>query len=202
MAKIIVPVGYPTGAHFPAKGETEELEYNVVIGKDLVARPSAEYYQAWQLLFTDGEAHRELRFTRDHLIKLIEDAGLEDPAELVDTIEERGLIANFEVDDKSSITFLKKYRLIPQGIGAGNTQADPTMFNIQIGDRIVVSLMYDLYGLWMGNESWSSMWDRFRNYTKNRPNVPDLDNDRLSYVFAASIPGIVASGAGFLMKAT
>jgi hypothetical protein len=199
VAKIIVPVGYPTGAHYPAKGETEALEYSLVLSRDVMITPTPDYYQAWRLLFSDPEAHRELRFTMDHAVKLAEDAGLENAAAIYDALQQNGLLASFEVDDKSSITFLKNHRLVPQGVGLGNTEDDPTMFHIQLGPDVVISLMYDVYTLWMGADTWPTMWENFREYAKNRGRLP-IGNDQLSYIFAAAIPGIVAAGAGFVTR--
>lgn len=196
MPRIIVPIGYPAGVQYPVDGD-EEPTYNIIITKDQVFEPSGEFYAAWSLLFSDPEAHQELRFTKDHLLKLARKAGIEEAPEMYDMLEDRGLLTSFEVDKDSSIDFLKKHRMSPQGIGLGNSIEDPTMFRIQVGDNIAISLMYDLYVLWMGAEHWSSMWDIFQSYSRQRGNVP-LTNEQLIYLYAASVPGMVSAGVAFL----
>lgn len=198
MSKILVPIGYPTGAQYPAYGEGE-LKYSITVGKNRMSEPSEEFYRAWSLVFADPEAHKELRFTRDHLLSLAKKAGIDEAAEMYDLLEQHGMLASFEVDKDSSIDFLKKYRMTPQGVGLGNTREDPTMCRIQIGDKIAISLMFELYYLWQGADSWPSMWEVFLSYSEGREKTgAPLTNDQLSYLYAASVPGMVASGVAFL----
>lgn len=199
MAKIIVPVGYPAGAIHPAEGEDEELQYSVIIGKDLLASVPPDLYPLWQLLFTDPDAHRELAFTREHFGKLAEVAGYEVPHEALANLEEISLFAEYEPTDKSSITFLKKHRLVPQGEGIGNTAEDPTMFHVRVGGEIAISLMFDFYTLWMGADNWPNMWEMVKSYSKHRTGAP-FNTEELGMLFASSIPAIVAASTGYLTR--
>lgn len=201
MTEIIVPVGYPGGALHPGEGQSAGTSYTIIVGQNLMAKPSEDYYTAWKLLFSDPETHRQLNFTREHYLKLAEDARIHDPTELLNVLEERGACASFEVDTESSFDFLKKHQLQPQGNGLGNTPDDPYNFRIQTGEQAVLTVMPDVYNLWLGAGSWPSMWATYQAYVKTPTESHPLSPQQIGHLFAASIPVIVASGAGFVMRA-
>ncbi|GAA1677235.1 hypothetical protein [Fodinicola feengrottensis] len=195
MPKIVVPVGYPMGISHPADDAGEPAYYEVLVGQDQ-ATLTESGQRLWSLAFSDHDAHREQRFTLQHLENLAQANGISDP-DVMGSLLKSGLLVEFEVGERSSIDFLKHHNLHPNGMGVGNTPDDPSMFKIAVGGQVVLTLHHDLYVLWSGSIRFPSMWDQVRNYQKYRTGAP-LSGEQLGYLFAATVPVILAAGAGYL----
>lgn len=193
--KIIVPVGYPMGVRHPIDEQDEPAYFEVLVGRDQ-AKLSEPASRLWSLAFSDPEAHRELRFTRQHLEQVAANAGLTDMG-MMEEMLKGGLLVEYDDTERSSIDFLKRHNLHPTGSGVGNTPDDPSMFNVAVGNGIVLTLQHDLFVLWSGSIRFASLWDSVRDYSKHRGNAP-LSTNELGVLFAATIPAILAAGAGYL----
>ncbi|WP_163512752.1 hypothetical protein [Fodinicola acaciae] len=194
MPKIIVPVGYPMGVRHPIDEQDEPAYFEVLVARDQ-AKLSEPASRLWSLAFGDPDAHRELRFTRQHLEQLAANASVD--ASMLDELIKGGLLVEYDETERSSVDFLKRHNLHPTATGVGNTPEDPSMFKVAVGNEVVLTLQHDLFVLWSGSIRFPSLWDSVRDYSKHRGNAP-MSTNELGILFAATIPAILTAGAGYL----
>lgn len=193
--KIIVPVGYPMGVRHPIDEQDEAAYFEVLVARDQV-KLNQVTSRLWTLAFSDPEAHREQRFTRQHLEQIGAHNDITD-TDVLESLFKTGLLVEYETSERSAVDFLKKHNLHPAAVGIGNTPDDPSMFRIAIGDQVVLTLQHDLFVLWSSSIRFPSLWDSVRTYAKYGGGGPFSANE-LGVLFAATIPVILAAGAGYL----
>ncbi|WP_163573442.1 hypothetical protein [Fodinicola feengrottensis] len=131
MAKVIVPVGFDNGPRYAADN-TETDYYEIVLAHGDSAELPPDAYRVWTLAFADLQAHRDLVFTRERLVKLAA-AGpetVEQAETLVESLIQSDALAEYEPGTQSAIDFLRGHRMFPFAEGMGSTRERPEMFRI------------------------------------------------------------------------
>lgn len=196
MTKIIVPVGFDIGIrHAVDPSETEH--YEIVLSNDDGAELPADAYRVWVLASADLEAHRDLVFTRERLVKLAA-AGpetVEQAESIVDGLLEARVLAEYEPGTPSAIDFLRQHRMFPFAEGMGSIPERPEMFQIGRNGEVLLEVFSDIYSIWALNLNNTSLWSIVEEFGQG---PGPLDAEETGYMFAQVVPTLVALRLGYL----
>jgi hypothetical protein len=143
MSERVVTIGQSVGA------VGDEGVLTVRVGADYLDL-SADEYLLW-LLSMGAEDRAEMR-------SIAVDERLDDPDAVIARLVERGLVVVFD-DEADLREVFSRYRLIAQGYGLGNTEAEPDVFtvaNLDASPRMGMNVL--LYSVW--GASWHGpLWN-------------------------------------------
>ena len=183
---LIFPIGHGVGARRVRRG---------VSFHDL----SDAEFVVWTAAHGTPEALRdEQPWLRRHVV---EAAGVDDPAAVLDTLLEQGLLV--EVDGDGAAGFARAHRVMPLMLGLGPVADDRSLFDIGFLGQPVLSVGHVVYDLWQ----WSPMDDTLWATCESAADVarragstdPDYtDPDRLVTGFLDSLNALVCVHAACL----
>ncbi|WP_163510475.1 hypothetical protein [Fodinicola acaciae] len=197
MTKIIVPVGFDNGPRYAASESTSSY-YELLLSHDEGLELPADAYRAWTLAATDLQAHQDLAFTRERLIKLAS-AGPENVEQaegIIQGLVEAGALAEYEPGTQSAIEILRRHRMFPFAQGMGNTPDRPDMFRIGRNGEVLLEVYSDIYSVWSLNLDNSNIWEMIEEFCQ--PPAP-LSAEETAYMFAQALPTLVTLQLGYLM---
>jgi hypothetical protein len=196
MAKIIVPVGFDNGLRYAADAQ-EADHYEIVTAPGRSADLPDDAYRVWALAFADVEAHRDLAFTRERLVKLAA-AGLEtvEQAELiVEGLVRAGALAEYEPGTASVTSFLRSHRMYPFAEGMGSTREKPDMFRIGRNGEVLIEVYSDIFSIWTLNLDSPNIWAMIEWFCE----APSpLTSEETGFMLAQVLPTLVALRVAYL----
>lgn len=197
MAKIIVPVGFDNGLRYAAD-ESETDHYEILTASGRTADLPVDAYRVWTLAFADLQAHSDLNFTRERLVKLAA-AGPEtvEQAELIiEGLLRAGAMAEYEPE--SPIDFLRTHRMYPFAEGMGSTREKPDMFRIGRNNEVLIEVYSDIFSVWTLNLDSPNIWAMIQWFCE--PPSP-LSAEETALMFARIVPTLIALRVGYLRPA-
>jgi hypothetical protein len=200
MAKIIVPVGFDNGPRYAAD-ESETDHYEIIASPGQSFDLPDDAYRVWVLAFADLEAHRDLAFTRERLVKLAA-AGPETPEQvemIVEGLVSGGALAEYEPGTASALDFLRGHRLYPFAEGMGSTREKPEMFRIGRNGEVLLEVYSDIYSIWSLNLDSPDIWTMIEWFCE--PPSP-LTADETGFMFAQVVPTLLALRLGYLRQSS
>jgi hypothetical protein len=184
---LIFPIGHGVGARRVRRG---------VSFHDL----SDAEFVVWTVAHGRPEAlPDEQPWLRRHVLDAA--AGVDDPAAVLDTLLERGLLV--EVDRAAATGFARAHRVMPLMLGLGTIAEDRSLFGIGFLGQPVLGVGHVVYDLWQ----WSPMDDTLWATCESAAEVarragstdPDYtDPDRLLDGFLDSLNALVCVHAACL----
>lgn len=126
---------------------------------------------------------------------------LTDPAPLVSSLLERGLLVEFDPIAGPLQELFGRLRLLPQGQGLGSTPDDPARHRIGFGGQPVAEVTSNVYQLWSFSLTFPSLWDACVDMAAAADagsGALDVSPEALAREVGAAVPLLVSAGAAFL----
>ncbi|MBO0829401.1 MAG: hypothetical protein J2P24_16635 [Streptosporangiales bacterium] len=209
MAMVIVPVGMMLGEYFRPGGEPSSApeHWHISVG-GYAEHLTNDEVKVWAAAMLEPETQARLEGTREALERTVgtrAEGAVADPAPVVDRLLDRGLLVEFDPVDGDLEAFARRHRLFPLGVGMGNTQDDPLVYRIAVGNQARIGVNGDVYALWSNSLYFLNLWESCEQFAKemnaNAPageHIPELDTDTVTRGLAANIPLLVSSECAFL----
>jgi hypothetical protein len=188
--KVIVPVGFENGSRWSGKQVAHEVMF-----PNAAATLPTDAHAVWLAAFTDVDAQASLRFTRDQLLEFSERLGIVGANEIIGHLHAAGLLVEFDPTVPGEL--FERYRLYPLAEGLGNTEENPTVFQIAREGRVLLQVNVHVFGVWSTSVYFSSLAEGIAKYAA-AVDVPAVEIGRR---FALALPAIVANRCGFLQPA-
>ncbi|HEX6446576.1 MAG TPA: hypothetical protein VF053_15880 [Streptosporangiales bacterium] len=202
MSQVIVPAGLMLGAFHGGDPADEEPEYwHLDIGGYAEQLTALETI-VWVTALADPEKYAAGNGTRDALrtaLRTRPEAPIADPDPAIDDLLNRRVLVEFDPDGDGIEDFGTRHRLLPLGIGFGNTNDAPESYAIGVSGEPRVSVDGESYTLWANSHRYPSLWDSCATFAKEAFDE-GLQPDTRSVLqgFAANIPVLVASEVAVL----
>jgi hypothetical protein len=188
---IVLPVGHFLGPVFSAPDQTEPAGFEVRIADEVESLDSS-YGQVWGLAHGNpGDPEHPTR-DRAGLESDAAEAGVADPAAVVDGLLQRGLLAQLEPAGAAARSFAEQYNLFPLALGLGNTAERQDMFSLGMPEARRVVVGSHAYWLWRTAHRHRTLWDACENLGA-RPDPAELLSG-----FLAMVPVLLAGSCAYL----
>lgn len=207
MPTVVVPVGLLMGPEFGSEGPPQRapLHYEVHLGGDPQELSEPEF-AVWAAAFVNPVRHANLEVDRTSLERHLRDddglvGPLTDPAPLVSSLLERGLLVEFDPIAGPLQELFGRLRLLPQGQGLGSTPDDPARHRIGFGGQPVAEVTSNVYQLWSFSLTFPSLWDACVDMAAaadTGSGALDVSPEALAREVGAAVPLLVSAGAAFL----
>lgn len=203
---VIMPVGKALGAHFAfdARPGDEPECYQVHIG-ETVEHLTHDEWTVWELAHQRVFRHRVHAFSRKALSGVVEQKSeLGGGDEVIDDLIERGVLASVDLRGAERDDFLKRYRLIPTAAGVGGRSEEPTRIWLSLAGVTMLDLGHLAFSVWAFSYMDGSVWRGAQELWAPKgmePSSPDAFTlEEILAAIAEELPGIVASGCGYLER--
>lgn len=209
MTKVIVPVGMMLGEYFRPGGEPSSApeHWHISVG-GFAEHLTSDEVKVWAAAMLEPERQARLEGTRETLeqnVPALTEGAVSRPGPIIDSLLERGLLVEFDPVDGELEAFARRHRLFPLGVGMGNSQDDPLVYRIAVGNQARIGVNGDVYALWSNSLYFLNLWESCEQFAKemnaNAPDgehIPELDTDTVTRGLAANIPLLVSSECAFL----
>lgn len=210
MPDVIVPAGMMMGEyHRPGSTDEAPEHWHISLG-GYAELLTLEELTVWAAASLDPHRQAQLGGTRTMLCQAVADtdeARVPKPASVVDELLRRGLLVEFDPLDGDIAEFARRYRLIPTGVGLGNSHEDPLTYRIAVGGEPRVDVNGDIYALWANTFYHPSIWDSAAHFAKEMANyapqptdgdTPQLDAESVARALAANLPLLVSAETAVL----
>lgn len=149
---MIFPIGRYAGA-------TGDGAHEVRRG-GVTERLTAMTYAAWGLAHgpVDPVLAAAVPWTRAELVRYAGLAGLDQPAEVVAGLVERGLLTEAPATGPGAVTFARAHRAVPLAVGLGNRPEEPSRYAIGLADRLLVEVDEPRYEVWCWSTVYETLW--------------------------------------------
>lgn len=155
---LVFPVGHYMGPFHP-KSNAPVQHHIVRVGWDTPKLPDEAHLDVWALAHGRPNAAASVRWTRQAIIDTAAQAEIPGAAEILDTLAERGLIAEVSSGPGKAREFAEAYRIQSLMIGLGNTPEDPVLDGIGLaGIPPVVKVRPRIFEFWQWAHLWPNLW--------------------------------------------
>ncbi len=155
---IILPIGHYVGAYFP--GPDEPLQHHTVrVGQTPVRLRSDDEFGIWALAhgFSGEDAVRP--WTRQHIVAVAREAGLDNAPEIVADLLAEDVLAEVTMNTQDSVEFAMAYRPAPLMFGVGVTREEPVAVGIGLQGQPAVETSSYGFELWRFGHRAGSLWE-------------------------------------------
>lgn len=182
----VLPVGFPMGPAFMEGTDETSTTCGIRRGEQL-EEVSLHEYRLWGLAFD--------ALPRSELIVRSQTAGVADAAEALDELLSRGLLVEFSDQPGDNRDLLRRFRLLPSGLGFGNTADQPDEFEIGFpGTGKLTAVDFRVYGVWGLSTRPQSIADACLTLAE----LAELPARSVMDQVAFNLPGLVARGLTYL----
>lgn len=203
MSQVIVPAGLMLGAFYGGDAAHEEPEYwHLDIGGYAEQLTALETI-VWVTAASDPQKHAEGKATKEALsaaLRTRSEAPIAEPDPIIDDLLSRRALVEFDPAGDGLEAFGSRHRLVPLGIGFGNTQDAPDEFRIGVsGQEPRVAVNGEIYSLWANTQHYPNLWESCAAFAKEAfGDGPQPDTKSVLQAFAMNIPILVATEVAVL----
>lgn len=148
---VLIPIGVPLGHWYREGLDLNDPEAPIMaqrFGNKWLALPVSTY-TVWDSTFDQN--------TRDELIGLATSRGVSDAHDRLNALLDDGGIVNLNGDFQYVKDLMGYYRLIPAGVGLGNSESDPTRYEIGLPGEPRFAVNPVTYSVWAVSNSEPSL---------------------------------------------
>lgn len=208
MPNVIVPAGMMMGEyHRPGSADETPEHWQINVG-GLAERLTLEEMSVWVAAMMHPEKQSRLEGTRAALhqsLDELEGPRVAAPDAVIDDLIGRRLLVEIDPVEGDIERFARTHRLLPTGVGMGNTHEDPLAYRIAVGGQPRTSVDGDIYTLWANTVYFPNIWESCAMFAKEMnahttvdPETPQLDATSVARALTASIPVLVGTEAAVL----
>lgn len=210
MPDIILPAGMMMGEyHRPDKAEETPEHWHINLG-GYAELLTLEELTVWASASIDPKRQAQLGGSRTVLLQVVaslDEAEIPDPASIVDDLLRRRLLVEFDPVDGDIEEFARRHRVIPTGVGLGNSHEEPLTYRIAVGGEPRVHVNGDVYALWANTIYYPSIWDSAAQFAKEMADyapqaaegeTPQFDTETVARMLAANLPLLVSAETAVL----
>jgi hypothetical protein len=202
MSQVIVPAGLMLGAFHDGDADTgDPLYWHLDIGGYAEQLTALETI-VWVTALADPEKYAAGGGTRDALRTELRgrlEAPIADPDPTIDDLLSRRALVEFDPAGDDIEEFGTRHRLLPLGIGFGNTNDAPENYAIGVSGEPRVSVDGETYTLWANSHRYPNVWESCATFAKEAFDEGlQPDTKSVLHAFAANIPVLVASEVAVL----
>ncbi|MQA04707.1 MAG: hypothetical protein GEV07_18975 [Streptosporangiales bacterium] len=202
MSQVIVPAGLMLGEFHAADASDEQPEYWHLNVGGYAEQLTALETTVWAAAMADPEKQSKLKGTREALrlaLRTRSEAPISDPEPVIDDLLSRRALAQFDPTADNLESFGSSHRLLPLGIGLGNTHDDPENYRIAVAGEARVSVNGDIYALWSNSQHYPNLWESCAAFAKEAfGDGPQPDTNSVLQALAVNIPLLVATEVAIL----
>ena len=203
MSMTILPVGKPLGACFPAADPPAEEPdfYEVHVGDQVESLSPLEWF-VYYGAFADPDQHADHLVDRDWLIKnLSNEISASKISAEIDGLLGRRLLIESNLRGNSAMDVLTGYRLVPTGVGIGNSPEDLELRWIGQHGEAMLGIPKLSFLVWAFSYRTASMWECCDMFAGNPESVDGATAEDLGAQIADTLPSIVSMELGYLEPA-
>lgn len=197
MSQVIVPAGLMLGPfHGGDTPDGQPLYWHLDVGGYAEQLTALETI-VWVTAASDAQKHADGKADRNALrsaLRARSEAPIPEPDPIIDDLLSRRALVEFDPAGDDIEDFATRHRLLPLGIGFGNTDDAPDEYRIGVTGQPRVSVNGDVYTLWANTHRYPNMWDSCAAFAKEAfddGQQPDVKS--VLHTLAANIPVLVAS---------
>lgn len=202
MSQVIVPAGLMLGPfHDGDAPDAQPLYWHLDVGGYAEQLTALETI-VWVTAMADPEKYANGSGTRDALreaLRTKSEPPIADPDQTIDELLRRRALVEFDPAGDDIEAFGTSHRLLPLGIGFGNTNEEPEQYTIGVSGQPRVSVDGETYALWANTHRYPNLWESCATFAKEAFDEglqPDTKN--VLQGLAANIPVLVASEVAIL----
>lgn len=184
----VLSVGYPLGMSVPIEsGEPSDQPYELRYGSGYLQLAEVQYEIWW--LARGGRPRSDLEVAA-------QEQGIPQAADVIAGLLHVEALVELEDDPVANAPLFERIRLIPTGIGMGNSVERPTEFKIglpELGARIAVDLR--TYDVWSGSDGRKTIAEVCREAAQQAGGV---DPDHFYGQAAVNLPILLQEGVAYL----
>lgn len=203
MSLTILPVGKPLGACYPQTdppAETPEF-YEVHLGDGVEQLTDLEW-AAFRGAYGQPDQHADHLVDRDWVIKLLSnEVSASKVSAAVDSLLERGLLVEANLRGNTALEVIAGYRLIPTGVGVGNSPEDASLRWIGQQGEDMIGIPQLSFLVWTFSYRMPSMWHCCASFAENPEAVDGATAEDMAMQIADSLPLIISTELGYLEPA-
>ncbi|MGI8720968.1 MAG: hypothetical protein ACR2JG_01935 [Geodermatophilaceae bacterium] len=155
---LVFPVGHYMGPFHPSRNGPAK-HHIVRVGWETPKLPNEEHVDIWALAHGLPTRIDTVRWTRQAIIDAANDAEMPDPAGILDSLADLGLITEVTPGTEQAREFADSYRLQSLLIGLGNNPDDPVLDGIGlVGIAPIVKVRPRVFEIWQWAHLWPTVW--------------------------------------------
>lgn len=202
MSQVIVSAGLMLGPFHTGEAPGGQPQYwHLEIGGYAEQLTALETI-VWVTALADAEKYAAGKGTRDALctaLRTRSDAPIADPDPVIYDLLSRRALVEFDPAGDDIETFGTSHRLLPLGIGFGNTNEEPEQYTIGVSGQPRVAVDGETYALWANTHRYPNLWESCATFAKEAFDEGlQPDTRSVLHGFAANIPALVASEVAVL----
>lgn len=176
---LIFPVGHYMGPFHPGPGEPVK-HHTVRVGWQTPKLHDDDEYGVWAIAHGVVRRLDTTPWTRAVVEDTVRNAGVDEPARIVDALLERGLLAEVTPGTPQAVEFANAYRVQSLMVGLGNTPDEPLLTGIGLpGLPPAVRVEPFSAELWEWGHIFPNLWGVCTMFTEVNAEMeqPDADTD-------------------------
>ncbi|MGH8794220.1 MAG: hypothetical protein ACRDXX_16435 [Stackebrandtia sp.] len=203
MSLTILPVGKPLGACYAQTdppAETPEF-FEVHLGANVEQLSDLEW-AAYRGAYGQPDQHADHLVDRDWVIKaLSNDVSASRVSAAIDELLGRGLLVEANLRGNTALDVVAGYRLVPTGVGIGNSPEDPNLRWIGQQGEEMIGIPQLSFLVWAFSYRMSSMWECCVNFSASPEAVDGASAEDMAMQISDSLPLIISMELGYLEPA-